>query len=162
MNVHDIFPSRWLSGHDLNGKPVTVTIKAVTMEEMYSPRGEETKPVVWFEKASKGLILNKTNAMAIASLRAPVEETRLVDGRELGMVRGRLENGKEAVLYPGTLPEDPSRLLVPARDGAERWLDEDYSVMLFAPAPGTLKPGEGPPHIRLDRAAEFLFGDRLR
>mgnify|MGYP006208295331 CR=1 FL=1 len=24
-----------------------------------------------------------------------------------------------------------------------------------------LKPGEGPPHIRLDRAAEFLIGDRL-
>jgi predicted YcjX-like family ATPase len=24
-----------------------------------------------------------------------------------------------------------------------------------------LKHGEGPPHIRLDRAAEFLIGDRL-
>ncbi|NDR55099.1 YcjX family protein [Aliiruegeria sabulilitoris] len=104
----------------------------------------------------------RTNAMAIAALRATVEETRTVEGRELGMVRGRLESGKEAVLYPGTLPEDPSRLLVPAREGAERWLDGDYSVMRFAPAPGTLKPGEGPPHIRLDRAAEFLFGDRLK
>ena len=78
------------------------------------------------------------------------------------MVRGRLEGGREAVLYPGTLPEDPSRLLVPARDGAESWLDGDYSVMKFQPAAGTLKPGEGPPHIRLDRAAEFLIGDRMR
>ncbi len=25
----------------------------------------------------------------------------------------------------------------------------------------SLKPGEGPPHIRLDRAADFLVGDRL-
>ena len=33
--------------------------------------------------------------------------------------------------------------------------------MDFAPAPGTLRPGDGPPHIRLDRAAEFLIGDRL-
>ncbi|RYH10359.1 YcjX family protein [Tropicimonas sp. IMCC6043] len=104
----------------------------------------------------------ETRAMAIASLRATTEEMREVDGRELGMVRGRLDSGKQAVLYPGTLPEDPSRLLVPAREGAERWLDGDYSVMKFAPAAGTLKPGEGPPHIRLDRAAEFLFGDRLR
>ncbi|SDI59275.1 YcjX family protein [Aliiruegeria lutimaris] len=104
----------------------------------------------------------RTSAMAIAALRATVEETRTVEGRELGMVRGRLESGKEAVLYPGTLPEDPSHLLVPARQGAERWLDDDYAVMQFAPAPGTLKPGEGPPHIRLDRAAEFLFGDRLK
>ena len=104
----------------------------------------------------------QTRAMAIASLRATVEEMRNVDGAELGMVRGRLEGGREAVLYPGTLPEDPSRLLVPARDGAESWLDGDYSVMKFQPAAGTLKPGEGPPHIRLDRAAEFLIGDRMR
>ena len=27
--------------------------------------------------------------------------------------------------------------------------------------PSTLKPGAGPPHIRLDRAAEFLIGDRV-
>ena len=30
-----------------------------------------------------------------------------------------------------------------------------------APAPLELRPGDGPPHIRLDRAAEFLIGDRL-
>jgi predicted YcjX-like family ATPase len=33
--------------------------------------------------------------------------------------------------------------------------------MRFAPARLSLRPGEGPPHIRLDRAAEFLIGDRL-
>jgi predicted YcjX-like family ATPase len=33
--------------------------------------------------------------------------------------------------------------------------------MAFAPARMTLKPGDGPPHIRLDRAAEFLIGDQL-
>ena len=33
--------------------------------------------------------------------------------------------------------------------------------MNFAPAPATLRPGDGPPHIRMDRAAEFLIGDRL-
>ncbi|WP_089231548.1 YcjX family protein [Tropicimonas sediminicola] len=105
----------------------------------------------------------KTRAMAIAALRATVEETREVNGESLGMVRGRLlDTGKEALLYPGTLPEEPSRLLVPAQDGAERWLDGDYSVMHFAPAARTLKPGEGPPHIRLDLAAEFLIGDKLR
>ncbi len=105
----------------------------------------------------------KTRAMAIAALRATVEEEREINGETLGMVRGRLlDTGREAALYPGTLPEDPSRLLVPAQTGAERWLDGDYSVMRFTPASGTLKRGEGPPHIRLDRAAEFLIGDRLR
>ena len=33
--------------------------------------------------------------------------------------------------------------------------------MTFSPAKLSLRPGEGPPHIRLDRAAQFLIGDRL-
>ena len=64
-------------------------------------------------------------------------------------------------MYPGELPSDPNRLLSPARQGAENWLDADYGLMSFAPARASLRPGEGPPHIRLDRAAEFLFGDEL-
>ena len=105
----------------------------------------------------------RTAAMSIASLRATTEDTVEHEGRRLDVVRGILEStGKRAAMYPGRLPEDPAQLLSPARSGAERWLDADYAVMSFAPQPLVLKPGEGPPHIRLDRAAEFLFGDRLR
>lgn len=104
----------------------------------------------------------QTAAMSIAALRATTEETVTHEGCSLDMVRGTLlDTGKQAAFYPGDLPEDPSHLLTPARDGAERWLDADYSVMRFAPQPLTLKPGEGPPAIRLDRAAQFLIGDRL-
>ena len=104
----------------------------------------------------------KTQAMAIAALRATVEETRTHDGKDLDLVRGTLlDTGKQAAFYPGDLPEDPGHLLAPARKGDTAWLDADYSVMRFAPAELTLKPGEGPPHIRLDRAAEFLLGDKL-
>ena len=103
-----------------------------------------------------------TRALSLAALRATVEETVSHEGRSLDCVRGRLlESGRQAAFYPGALPEDPSALLVPARKGAEKWLDQDYEVMKFAPAPLSLRPGEGPPHIRLDRAAEFLIGDRL-
>ncbi|MDX5401420.1 MAG: YcjX family protein, partial [Rhodobacterales bacterium] len=104
----------------------------------------------------------QTAAMSIAALRATVEETITHAGKPLDCVRGTLlETGKQAAFYPGELPEDPNRLLGPARDGASGWLDADYRVMNFAPAPLTLRPGEGPPHIRLDRAAQFLIGDRL-
>ena len=104
----------------------------------------------------------KTRAMAIASLRATTEETRTVNGDELAMVRGVLsETGKSAAFYPGDLPIDPGALLTPARQGADAWLSGDYGQMRFDPQPVSLKPGEGPPHIRLDRAAEFLIGDRL-
>lgn len=104
----------------------------------------------------------KTTAMSIASLRTTVEDTVDHAGKQLDVVRGRLlDTGKQAAFYPGKLPEDPAHLLSPARSGAEKWLDADYSVMRFAPAPLTLRPGDGPPHIRLDKAVQFLLGDRL-
>ena len=104
----------------------------------------------------------RTAAMSIASWRATVEETMQRDGVSLDCVRGRLlSTGKQAVMYPGALPSDPARILTPARQGAAAWLDADYAMMGFAPARSILRPGDGPPHIRLDRAAEFLFGDRL-
>ena len=101
----------------------------------------------------------KTRSMAIASLRATVEETRDVGGERLDCVRGRLlETGRDAALWPGELPADPRQLL---NGTTEDWLAGDYGIMSFAPAPLSLRPGDGPPHIRLDRAAEFLIGDRL-
>jgi len=104
----------------------------------------------------------KTSAMSIASLRATVEEMRPHQGTDLACVRGTLlDSGKQAAFYPGELPLDPTHLLGPAREGAEKWLDQDYQIMRFAPAKLSLKPGMGPPHIRLDRAAQFLIGDRL-
>lgn len=102
----------------------------------------------------------ETAAMAIASVRATVEEQRLHQGHELGLVRGRLEGGGQRAFHPGDLPENPDLLLAPARGGEGRWLAGDYAAMRFAPP----LPGAGSgglPHIRLDRAAEFLLGDRL-
>ncbi|WP_430693189.1 YcjX family protein [Pontivivens nitratireducens] len=105
----------------------------------------------------------RTEALAIAALRATVEQRVQHQGEALDLVRGRLlDTGKEAALHAGDLPRDPGQLLAPARKGAEKWLDDSYSVMQFAPPRLDLSPGDGPPHIRLDRAAEFLIGDRLR
>ncbi len=104
----------------------------------------------------------ETAALSLASLRATTEEMRSHNGTELPCVRGTLlDSGKQAAFYPGELPDDPSHLLGPARNGAEAWLGDDYGFMSFAPAQLTLRPGDGPPHIRLDRAAQFLIGDRL-
>lgn len=104
----------------------------------------------------------ETAALALASLRATTEEMRPHEGSDLPCVRGRLlSTGRQAAFYPGALPDDPAQLLAPARQGATHWLEGDYQAMQFAPAELQLKPGDGPPHIRLDRAAEFLIGDRL-
>jgi len=104
----------------------------------------------------------RTKALSLAALRATTEDRVTHNGLPLDVVKGTLlGTGKPAAYHPGDLPEDPARLLGPARDGAGAWLDGDYGVMRFAPQPMTLRPGEGPPHIRLDKAAEFLIGDRL-
>jgi predicted YcjX-like family ATPase len=104
----------------------------------------------------------ETTALSLAALRCTVEEMLDQNGTQLPAVRGRLlSSGKQALMYPGELPTDPARILAPARDGAAGWLDADYALMAFAPARSHQAPGMGPPHIRLDRAAEFLIGDHL-
>jgi predicted YcjX-like family ATPase len=104
----------------------------------------------------------ETRAMAIAALRTTVEDRITHAGRELDCVRGRLlETGRQVAFHPGELPDDPAQLLSAAREGAETWPDGALKAMHFAPAPLDLRRGEGPPHIRLDRAAQFLIGDRL-
>lgn len=106
-----------------------------------------------------------TAALALAALRATTEEERSHDGDLLPCVRGTLLNadgtrGRQAAFYPGELPQDPTLLLHPARAGEIHWLDAEFEAMRFAPAAGQSAAG-GLPHIRLDRAAEFLLGDRL-
>ena len=49
-----------------DGRPVTMTIKDVAEETITGPRGESVKVIVSFRERPKKLILNKTNARALA------------------------------------------------------------------------------------------------
>lgn len=71
MNINTIFPSRFVKADDLGDKSVTVTIKNATMEDLNHGSEKERKLVIWFERATKGLVLNKTNAFIIAHLYGP-------------------------------------------------------------------------------------------
>ena len=69
MKISTIFPSKYVAAEDLNGKPITLTITTCTLEEMQSHDNQKvSKPVVYFAKATKGLVLNRTNATIIADL----------------------------------------------------------------------------------------------
>jgi predicted YcjX-like family ATPase len=103
----------------------------------------------------------ETRAMAIASLRATTEEVRRVNGADLGLVRGTLlEDGRQAALHPGDLPADPAATRPRPRRGGDLAVGRLRRHAL-RPCRPVARSGEGPPHIRLDRAAEFLIGDRL-
>ena len=101
-----------------------------------------------------------TAAMAIAALRVTAEDMVRSGGREVACVKGRLEDGRVAAFHAGDLPDNPAEILTRAREAAAGWLDGDYQAMRFLPAAGG-GAGRGLPHIRLDRAVDFLIGDRL-
>ena len=123
----------------------------------------------------------EVGVMAIAALRA----TREVEARDgaalLGCLKGvpmagervggRVFDGREeAVLFPGELPADPAaalggKALDGAAAGADRMSLPDAAFIRFRPprltpadAGGSVKAA---PHIRLDRALDFLIGDWL-
>lgn len=81
-------------------------------------------------------------------------------GERIG--RTRFDGQKEAAIFPGDLPADP----VAALAAAERISDnEQANFVRFAPpklAPSTPdSKSRAWPHIRLDRALDFLIGDWL-
>lgn len=65
-NINDVFPSKFLKAHELNGAQPIVTIERVEFEPV--GRDREMKAVVYFAGKSKGVVLNKTNATKIIEI----------------------------------------------------------------------------------------------
>ena len=103
-----------------------------------------------------------TTLPCIVGVPAPGEHA--FDRKGLG---GKLFDGKtEVAVFPGELPDNPDDLLGPGAalfrglTGAE---ETDFRFVRFRPPP-LETTGDGTPalpHIRLDRALQFLIGDRL-
>jgi uncharacterized protein len=110
----------------------------------------------------------RIDVSALAAIRATREATVKQRGEELACIVGVPKKGEkigaslfdgetEAAIFPGDLPEDP--------DMAKHGAGSKVRFVRFRPPllPGDNQLGPGPsfPHIRLDRALEFLLGDRL-
>lgn len=67
MNINSAFPSRFWKTTDLNGEEFQMTIEKVVVETVDDDTHEQ-KPVVYFDGHEKGLVLNRTNANAIADI----------------------------------------------------------------------------------------------
>jgi hypothetical protein len=121
MNVTELFPSRFLSGTDLNGKRVTVTIEHMALEDVRDPKTGQNKPkpILYFVGAKKPMVLNKTNAVSIAKATGATDTDRWP--------------GKRITLYPTMINSF----------GADHCV---VRVVESAPPPATNgKPAEPPP-----------------
>jgi predicted YcjX-like family ATPase len=106
-----------------------------------------------------------TNSVALAALRATregrVQDLDVIIGTpESGeMLDGTIYDGKtEIALFPGDLPEHPDSVL---EDGTP----VDLKFLRFLPPQRLDRNAEGAPvlpHIRFDRALDYLLGDKLR
>jgi uncharacterized protein len=109
------------------------------------------------------------DVIALAAIRATREAQIRHDGRTMDAIIGVPEAGErldgqvfdgkaEAAVFPGELPVDPKAVF--AGDAiALPESENDWRFLRFRPPLTT--PGACPPHIRLDRALQFLIGDKL-
>jgi predicted YcjX-like family ATPase len=111
--------------------------------------------------------------MAIASVRATREATVKEGSHILPVIVGtpiagetingeRFDGSKKTAIFPGDLPENPDSLFQ-RLDAPNAELPEINVVRFRPPALDETNGGIklSVPHIRLDRAMQFLFGDRL-
>jgi len=80
MRIDQLYPSRYLRYADLDGKPMRVTISGTTREDVFG----ESKVIMSFTDGTKQLILNKTNARAIAHILG--DETSAWRGHDIMLV----------------------------------------------------------------------------
>jgi hypothetical protein len=97
-SLKDLWPDKWLRAEHLQGKRPTVAIDAVTVEELYNPRSKkhEAKLIVQFYGKSLRLVLNKTQAHALASICGTDDYSAWV-GHRVVLSTGRAPNGADTI-----------------------------------------------------------------
>jgi hypothetical protein len=97
-SIYDIYEF-YLEVKDLKDKAHVVKVQSAKREDMPNPRThkKEGKIVVRFEKARKSMILNKTQAGAIAEIAGTDDYTKWV-GTEVVLVAGVASNGKDTIV----------------------------------------------------------------
>jgi predicted YcjX-like family ATPase len=111
-----------------------------------------------------------TNSLALSSVRATREGEVTHEGQTLNTIIGTPQKGEtleertydgetEIALFPGELPQKPESVF---DDNAEH-IGQLKFLRFLPPKPKTDATGQAIlPHIRLDRAIEYLIGDKLK
>lgn len=138
MRISNAYPSKYLRSADIGDKTWRLKIGRVAVENV-GGENEDHKPVVYFEGAAKGMVLNKTNAEAIAFVHG--DETDNWLGKEIEVFtmmvqyQGRSQPGIRVRAMPGqSVPEGGGfKPATPNPQGAET-----MSQPVTVPIPGSM------------------------
>ena len=132
MNINEAYPSKYISSEDLQGREVQLIMHRVEIEEV--GRDRDKKPVLYFTKAKKGMVLNKVNSKMIAA--AYGSDTDQWEDRPVIIFSMKVQFGDEIV--DGIRVRIPQATPAPARQApAQRPVTTRANV--------TTGPAEPPP-----------------
>jgi hypothetical protein len=133
MKISEIFPSKYITAADLNGRPFTLTIRTVTLEEMITHDNKKVKkPVCWFEKAQKGFVMNATNGYIVANLYG--DSTEDWTGQRITLYPTQVKAfGKvqDCIRVREEIPAQPRPVAQAAQVEVQSGLDDDEDVADF-------------------------------
>lgn len=109
MDVDKLFPSKYLKAADLRGRSCQVTILRIAVEKMW---GGVDKAIAHFHGKSKGMILNRTQAIAIAEI-AGSRQTEQWSGTSIILTPSTTKDAKGATVQT-ILIQAPPRKADPA------------------------------------------------
>lgn len=95
MKIFAAFPSKYLKAADLHDKHIKVVMSHVMLEELVNKDGTELCPILYFKGVPKGMVLNKTNAKAIAQVYT--DETEAWAGMPIVLFPAMVAFGAETV-----------------------------------------------------------------
>jgi len=96
----------------------------------------------------------RTETLALAAVKCTIAAEALFQGQKISCIKGvPLGNDKPVALFPGDVPAD-----IPL---PEEWIKDRFNFIEFKPPRLTNMHNGKLPHIRLDRALEFLLGDKF-
>lgn len=136
-SIDDIFPDKWLKASHLimidSRRPIIpVTVRGAGVEQLHNPKTNQKEPrlVIEFEGKDKRLILNKTQATAIAEIAHTKDYTRW-RGVRLAIQAGIAPNKKDTILILSPTPaqgdHNPNPNPDPDTGGSGRKAQGDHS-----------------------------------
>lgn len=141
MKLNILFPSKYVKAADLNGKPVTLTISHLIVEKMGHGAEEEKKPVLYFAKATKGLVLNRTNGMIIGALYG--DETDDWKGKRITIYPTKVRafgSMQDAIRVREEIPAQPKPVAQAAHVEEPTPMDDDEDMVDYSDGDALFDP----------------------